>query len=227
MKIVKSIFKQILPIFLIVLNCATFKSEMKGKLEIPAQKNLEATGVNVGFIFSHYRQTMGYDAIPKLENQHQRIRGFDDFFGDALQELTNIQSYATFTDEASDINDPVRRAQKDSLIASHDFIIKMKFVKEKSFASHFLGTLVSSVSATLIPVPYTYSYKINCDVYNRDGHQLLQTYNRQVKLTKWVQSAMIFLYPFYPEKRKQEEIYVECMHDMFKEIETGKVLVII
>ena len=97
---------------MLLTNCATFKSGMKGKFNPPAVKNYQAEPVSVLFIFSHYRQTKGWDVIPKLDNQRERIRGFDDFFNDALGEFSDIGKYAAFTEAASDVNDPERRAKK-------------------------------------------------------------------------------------------------------------------
>lgn len=208
---------------LMTTGCATFKSDMHGKFESSAEKNYQADRVSLLLIFSHYRQTKGWDAIPKLDNQRQRIRGFDDFLVDALNEFSNIEKYSTFTDYASDVNAPQRRAQKDSLKKKHDYVIKVKFMREKSFAKNFLGTFFSSISLSLLPVPYTYSYSVDADLFNSKG-QLLKSYSRQASLTKWVQTLLIFAYPFHPEQRKKEELYVEFLHDIFKQIENEKML---
>ncbi len=224
MKVMNSIFKIFVLYFAFsLIGCATFKSEMKGKFDSTARKNYGAEGVSVFFIFSHLRQTKGYDAIPKLDKKYQRIAGFDDFFQDALKEFSNIKNYSTFTEYASDVNDSKRRAIKDSLMLSHDFVIKIKFLREKSFTTHFLGIIASTVSLTLLPIPYTYSYSVDLDILNSKGH-LIKSYSREASLTKWVQTFLIFIHPFHPEKRKKEEIYVEFLHDIFKQIETEKVL---
>ncbi|MFZ5519554.1 MAG: hypothetical protein ACOY90_23210 [Candidatus Zhuqueibacterota bacterium] len=207
----------------LITGCATFKSDMKGTLVSAPEKNYEADRVSALFIFSHYRQTKGLDAIPKLDNQYERIRGFEDFFQDALKEFSNVQQYSTFTDYAADVNDPARRVLKDSLMQQHDFIIKVQFMRQKSFAKTFLGTIGSSVSLTLLPIPYSYSYSATAEIYNTQG-RLLKTYSRSASLTKWVQSLLIFIYPFHPEQRKKEELYVQFMHDIFKQIETEKIL---
>ncbi|MEE4310605.1 MAG: hypothetical protein V2J62_01940 [candidate division KSB1 bacterium] len=204
-------------------NCATFKADLRGRFEQSSGKNYGADGVSVLFIFSHYRQTNGFDAIPRLDNARQRISGFDDFFQDALNEFSNIHSFATFTEYASDVNEPRRRAQKDSLMRRHDYIMKLKFMRTKSFTSHFLGQIASTLSLTLLPVPYRYSYSVELDLYNSDN-QLLKNLRRSSALTKWVQTLLIFAYPFHPEKRKKEEIYVEMMHDLFRQIESEKIL---
>lgn len=204
-------------------SCATFKSDMTGKYDVAADKNYGADGVKVLFIFSHYRQTKGYDAIPKLDNKYQRIDGFDDFFQDALNEFSNISEYATFTEYASDVNEPERRALKDSLMSAHDYVIKIKFMRQKSFVKYFLGSIGSSLTLTLVPIPYRHSYSVNVEIFNSQ-RQLIKTCSRESALTKWVQTLLIFVYPFHPEKRKREELYVEFMHDIFRQIESERVL---
>jgi len=207
----------------IISNCASFKSEIKGRFASDVEKNYGADGVSVFFIFSHFRQTKGYDAIPKLDSQRKRISGFDDFFQDALNEFSNIKKYSTFTNYASDVNEPQRRAARDSLKQIHDFVMKIKFTREKSFAKSFLGSIASTVSLTLFPVPYTQSYSVELELLDSKG-RLIKNYSRKASLTKWVQTFLIFIYPFHPEKRKREEIYVEFLHDIFRQIETEKAL---
>ena len=225
MKKGKSILIMAIPLLIFTLvGCATFKSEINGRFDSPSEKNYGADGVSVLFIFSHFRQTKGYDAIPKLDNKYQRIGGFDDFFQDALHEFSNIKLYSTFTEYASDVNEPERRAKKDSLMLEHDFVMKIKFMREKSFAKNFLGTIVSTVSLTLFPIPYKHSYSANLEIFDAKGH-LVKSYSRNTSLTKWVQTFLIFIHPFHPERRKKEEIYVEFLHDIFKQIETENVLI--
>ena len=196
---------------------------MIGKYDKNSEKNFRAEPVSLLMIFSHYRQTTGLDAIPKLDDQRQRIGGFDDFLVDALNELSNIKRYSTYTEYASDVNDPSRRTQKDSLMRQHDYIMKMKFMRKKSFTKNFLGTLISSTSLTLFPIAYTYKYSLDAELYDSKG-QLLKTYSRNASLTKWVQTLLIVVYPFHPEQRKKEELYVEFLHDVFKQIEQEKIL---
>ena len=207
----------------LLAGCATFKSDISGKFDAPAEKNVQAKPVRVLFIFSHYRQTKGFDAIPILDNKQERIYGFDNFFNDALKEFSNIKSYDTYTEYASDVNDPKRRALKDTLIAKNDFVIKVKFSREKSFAKHTLGIIFSSLSLSLLPIAYTYNYALDVKVFN-NKNQLIKEYRRSAKLTKWVQTLMMFVYPFYPEKRQKEELYVDFMHDIFKQIEAEEIL---
>ncbi len=223
-------WKSIETLFVIIIalsitGCSAFRSDIKGKFGKEASKNYGAENVSVLFVFRHVRQTLGYDAIPKLENQRQRLDGFDDIFQDALREINNINEYATFTDYASDVNKPERRAVKDTLVANHDYVMYITFSKEKSFAKHFLGTLLSSVTATLMPLPYSRTFTVKADVFN-SKNMLVKSYDRKASLSKWVQTFLIFLYPFHPEKRKTEEIYVGFLHDIFRQIETEKILVL-
>ena len=201
--------------------CATFKSDMTGKYAKTGEKNYNANKVDVLFLFSHYRQTKGFDAIPMLDKRP--INGFNDIFIDALTEFSNIDNYSTFTDMSSDVNKPKRRKEKDSLMHSHDYIIKIKFLNEKSFAKHFFATIGSVVSATVLPMPYKYEYTANIDVFDSE-QRLIKSYSRKVDLTKWWQTFMLFLYPFNHDKRKKELLYVEILHDVFREIESDKVL---
>ena len=207
----------------LIPGCATFRSGMKGEFGGTSEKNYGADKVSVLFIFSHYEQAKGFDAIPKLESSRQIINDFDDFFIDALNELSNLKQYTTYTEFASDVGDPKRRAEKDSLIDAHDFVMRIKLMKENSFVQHFLGTLFSTVSATLLPMPYTRTYSIEVDLLDQD-EILVKSYARQSSLTKWVQTFLIFIYPFHTERRKEEEIYIRFMHDIFRQIETEGVL---
>lgn len=53
---------------------------------------------------------------------------------------------------------------------------------------------------------------------------LVKSYQRQASLSNWVEALLIFVYPFHPIEGKREEIYVEALHDIFRQIETEKVL---
>lgn len=210
-------------VLIIISSCATFKSPIIGQFNSDIEKNYKAERVSILFVFSHYRQTIGYDAIPRLDNKRERIQGFDDFFLDALNEISNIEKYSSYTEYASDVSNSKRRTTKDSLLKQHDIIVKVKFMREKSFTKFFFGTIVSSVTATIVPIRYKYKYLVQVEVLNSD-QQLLKTYSREATLNKWVQTFMLFIYPFHHEKRKKEELYVEFMHNIFKEMEHDKIL---
>ncbi|MCK5856559.1 MAG: hypothetical protein KAG64_03655 [Bacteroidales bacterium] len=209
--------------FILFNSCATFKSNVKGGFEQTAVKNYNAQKVNVLFIFSHYHQSIGYDAIPILESRREYIQGFDNFFLDALNEISNIERYSTYTEFASDVGDSKRRALKDSLLTQHDITIRMKFKQETSFPKFFFGTIVSSLTVTIFPIRYRYKCSVEMNVYN-SKQQLIKSYTRDAILNKWVQTLLIVLYPFHNQKSEKEELYVEIMHDLFKQIETEKIL---
>ncbi|MEA3446378.1 MAG: hypothetical protein U9R19_16810 [Bacteroidota bacterium] len=220
----KSRLLQLSAVFILISlfsSCATFKSDMIGKYDQSGEKNYNAQAVEVLFLFSHYRQTKGFDAIPMLDRRP--ISGFNDIFIDAMNEFSNIDNYSTFTDLSSDVDKPKRRKEKDSLMHSNDYIIKVKFLKEKSFAKHFFATIGSVISATILPMPYKYDYTATIDVFNSE-QKLIKSYTRKMYLKKWWQTFMLFLYPFNHEKRKKELLYVEILHDMFKQIESEKIL---
>ena len=206
----------------LLTGCATFRSELGHRYEGETRRN-DSKPVSVCFVFSHVYQMVGFDAIPKLENKRQRLMGFDDIFLDAQRELTNLGKYATFTDEASDVNDPVRRALKDSLMSVHDYTVKIRIEAKKKFTNYFLGSLASTVTATVAPVPYVQYYTLTADVFDRD-RKLIASYHRRANLTKWVEALLIVIYPFHPEARKREEIYMDFLHDLFRQIESEGVL---
>ena len=220
----KKLIYVLVPVILIFTGCASFRSGIQGKYEGVAEKNFGAGKVSVLFTFEHFKQSKGFDAIPKMENKHQIIGDFEDLFIDAMSELSNVGKYHTFTEYSSDMADPERMEQKDDLLTSHDYIIRAKFMRENSFAKYFLGSLFSSVSATILPIPYTKHYSVTVSVSNSED-VLINTYSREASLTKWVQAALIFIYPFHTEKRKSEEIYIGFMHDIFRQIETEKILI--
>ncbi len=208
-------------VILLGAGCAAFRSDIHGAYDGPAKPNEKAERVSVAFLFTHVQQMRGYDAVPKLVRGGQ---GFADFFRDALPEVTNISRYATFTESAEDVNNPARRAQRDSLTAANDYVIMMRFLRETSFARQALGTILSTVSITTVPVPYTRSYSVTADVYDRSG-RLLKRYERSARVTRWIETFLIFVYPFHPETRKTEEVYVAFLHDIFREIEADRILI--
>lgn len=225
MKSIKLRFTSALIILVVtILNgCATFRSDIEGAYKQPASKNFNAAPVKVLFNLRHLRQTIGLDAIPKLENRYQILSGFDDLLLDGVSEFSNIKRWSSFTEYSSDISDTKRLDEKDSLIASHDFVIRIEFKKEKSFVRYFLGTVGSTLSATLLPIPYTQDYYMNTDVYDANSH-LLKHYERHASTTKWVEFFLFPIYPFHTEKRKTEDIYVNFLHDVFRQIEAEQVL---
>jgi hypothetical protein len=210
-------------ICLILQGCAAHRTEVQGELSGETEKRYGEEKVDVLFLFSHSRQIRGLDAIPKRESERQILSGFDDIFFDALDEFSNLGSYASFTEYSSDVNDPVRRAFKDSLIAANDYVISMRISRETTFSKLFLGSFVSTVSATLIPIPYSRSYSMDTQVFLNDG-SLVAEYHHEAKVTNWVEAFLIFVYPFHPETRKIEETYVDMLHGLFHHIDSEQIL---
>lgn len=205
---------------ILIAGCATFSPPINGMYGKEKVRNLNAEKVDILFIFEHYEQTTGIDAVPKLTRPP---RNFNDIFGNALSEISNIEKYNSITINADDINDIRKRENILRLKKESEYIIEMNFKKEKSFVKFFFGVIVSSFSATIIPIRYKNKYEVEVKVYD-NKEQLIKTYMRDSELDKWVQTFMVFFYPFMHEKRKKEELYVECLHDIFSQIETEKIL---
>lgn len=222
----KTNFSSIIFLALIVsifTGCATFRTEMEGASGLEAAKVPGADPVDVLFMSRHLEQTRGLDAIPKIQNRHQILRGYNDILMDATKEFSNLNRYAAFTDYSSDMSDPERIALKDSLMSSYPLRIAMEFRDEKSFVNYFLGAFGSTLSLTIIPIPYTHDFHLNVDVYDSEG-RYKKSYTRSAQTKKWVQALLLPVYPFHTEVRKVEEIYVEFLHDVFREIEQDKIL---
>ncbi len=205
--------------------CATSRSDIEGRLDAPGSPGARPTEtkVRVLFVLKHARQAEGLDQIPKLDGEGEIIRDFDDLFLDAITELSNIESYATFTEFASDVSKPERRERRDELIAASDFVVRIDFMRRHSSIRHFLGYIASSISLTLVPVPYSRFFSIGVEVQGADGERI-ETYARSASLTTWVQMFLIFLQPFHQEPIKKERIYLELLHDVFSEMESDGAL---
>ena len=206
-----------------LMGCAAFRSDLNGAYQGKVERNLNSRPASALFVFTHVRQTLGYDALPKIVGKTSMIRSFDDVFSNALNEFGNLGKYATFTEEASDVNRPERRATRDSLKTQYDYTVKIRIVEEKRFAATFFAGLTSTVSATLIPVPYRQSYRMETEVFSKEGKPVA-SYHRQVYLSKWVEMFLLFVYPFYPEDRKREEVFMAMLHDTFRQMDSEKVL---
>jgi hypothetical protein len=219
----KKAFLVCLLVLLSPIGCATFRSDVEGKFTAPARKNAEAPKVDVLFLLRHVRQAIGLDEIPKLDDENDIVRDFDDLFLDALAEISNIGNYATFTEFSSDVSEPDRRAKRDELIAKSDFVVRMEFSREHSFIKHFLAGFGSVVSLTLIPMPYSRAFSLEVEVFDADGRSI-RTYRRTASLTRWLQTFLIFLQPFHNEAIKMERIYIEFLRDVFRQMESEGVL---
>ena len=83
----------------------------------------------------------------------------------------------TFTERSDDVNDPARRAMRDSIATANDYVVRIRILRETSFARQTFGTMVSTLTVTLFPVPYSRSYDVTADVYDpyRQPDQAIQT----------------------------------------------------
>ncbi|HBH87530.1 MAG TPA: hypothetical protein DDY17_08030 [Syntrophaceae bacterium] len=205
----------------VLSGCAASRSEMSGIFDRTTEKNLGAEKVSVFFLFRHLEQNHGFDAIPKIKTQG--VKDFDNLFRDALSEISNISPYATFTDSPTDVYKPERRQEVDTFRHSHDYTLEVDFLEESSFAQQCLSGTISLLSLTLIPMPYSWDYTISANLYDKKGTQL-RSYKRKATLNNWTQALLIFVYPFYPMEGKRELIYKDALHDIFRQIETEKVL---
>jgi len=165
-------------------------------------------------------QEKGYDAVPKIIFPDNSFR---DIFAEAMKEITNIKSFATFTDYAEDINDVHRRRTRDSLKSANDFTVHVSIKKENAFSKRFLADLFSYSSATVIPVGYTWDYIITADVLNSEG-KLLKSYTRSASLETWTNILLVFVYPFYASHGVTEEIYFESLRDILRQIDDEGIL---
>lgn len=214
----------VLLLTLFLCGCMATRSEIKGHYTLPAEKNIGAEPVSALFLFKHFSQQKGFDAIPKLNySDIMKANAFDNILRDSLNELSNVNKYETFTEAANDVNLPERREKLKSLRTSHDFTVEIHLLEESSFKQQAFSGLINLVSLTLIPMPYTWDYTMTAHLYDQKG-KLLKSYERKATLDNWVEALLIFAYPFYPIEGKREEIYSGFLHDLFKQIESEKVL---
>jgi len=201
--------------------CAASRTEVSGTFSRSPEKNLGAPPVNVFFLFRHEEQQHGFDAIPKLKSGG--VKDFNNLFRDALGELSNVGQYETFTDQPNDVNDPERRKKREGLRAASDYTLAVRFFEESSFRQQCLSGTISLLTLTIVPMPYSWDYTISADLYDKGG-RLVSSYQRQATLSNWVEVLLMFAYPFHPLEGKREEIYAESLHDIFRQIESEKVL---
>ena len=213
----------ILFVFLFSLSsCITVHSDLE-TINVIEQSRDSDKKVSVFFLFSHYEQVHGYDAIPKVLNRYRIIADFDDIFRNSLTDFSNISNYTTLTEMEDDVNQPKRRAEIDSIKSKHDFTIKLKFMKESTLVGHFFGYLVSLGTITVIPYPFNWQYSLNAEIYDKTGSKI-KSYDQAAELTSWVQALLLFAYPFHNEKLREEEIYLNFFTNVFRKIENDNVL---
>lgn len=205
----------------LMAGCAASRSPIEGAFNRAVQPNLNAGKVNVLFVFRHEEQMHGFDTIPKLQNAG--VADFDNLLGEALREISNIGKYKTHTELPNDVNDPQRREMLVTARAAMDYVIEIDLVEESSFRQQALSATVSTLSLTVIPMPYHWDYTIRARVINRDGKRVA-TLQRKARLANWVEAFLVFAYPFYPLQGKREEIYSDFLHDVFRQIESERIL---
>lgn len=199
--------------------CISFRSEIDNSVPSAATKTDHAP-VTVFFHISHLEQEKGFDVVPKIIPPR---RGFRDIFGNAMKEISNIKSFTTFTDNDNDIDDVKRRELCDSLKNVADFTLHLTIKRENSFAKHFLANIFSFGTIYVVPVAYSWDYIVTVDVFN-PSHKLVKTYSRTATLSTYTEALFLFVYPFYPEGVKIEEIYLESMKNIFYQIESDGIL---
>jgi len=217
--------------------CAASRSEMTGKFNRSTEKNSGADKVSVFFLFKHLEQQHGLDSMPKLREigikdsnntsmdalKYAGITDFNNIFRDALTEISNIAKYDTFTELPQDINNPGRRELSKTFKESNDYTLEIVFFEESSFKQQCFSGIISLLSLTVIPMPYSWDYTITANLSDKNG-KLINSYQRKATLSNWVEALLIFAYPFHPLEGKREKIYDESLHDIFQQIETDKVL---
>jgi len=86
-------------------------------------------------------QQHGFDSIPKLKDYW--VKDFDNLLLDALNEISNISRYSTFTELPNDVNNPNRRQECEALKGAHDYTRNIDFFEESSFKQQCLSGTIS------------------------------------------------------------------------------------
>jgi hypothetical protein len=214
-------FSSIIVFGLLCSGCASFRSDVSG-LYSGSKTSTHATKVKVFFDLYHCEQTIGMDAIPKLLN-YPGIRDWDDIFAESAKRLTNIASYQTFTNAASDVDYPNRRALRDSLLAAADYAVKIEVLRTKSFARHYLGGAVSFLTLTLVPMSFTWDYTVTVTITDRQ-HIVVAEYKRSGSVSTWYQLLLLPWYAFQPEHKQNEDLYLEMLSNVFQQIDSENIL---
>jgi len=191
--------------------------------------------VKLLFLFRHYQFREGLDAVPKLVDPGVTpvdvdalglpagIGDFANIFEDALGEIRNLEAYATYTESSADTSIPERIELRSKLEADADCTVELVFMERSRFVPQFIAGVVSICTLTVIPAWYTWEYSLTARVYDHAGN-VTGTYERSADLRDWVQLLLILVYPFHPRERKIEEIYVEFLHDVFRQMDAEGVL---
>ena len=201
--------------------CAASRSEMIGSYASPVEKNSGAEKVSVFFLFRQLQQQHGFDASQKLKAFP--VKDFPNLFRDSLNEISNISSYDTDNELPSDVDNPKRRHGREELRKNNDYTLEISILEESSFKQQCFSGTISLLTLTLVPMPYSWDYSFDGRLFDKNG-TLVRSYQRSAKLDNWLEAFLIFVYPFYPLEGKREEIYSGFLHDVFRQIESEKVL---
>lgn len=205
---------------LLISGCMSFRSDIHGSFKQESVTLSAREPVTVFFYFSHLEQSKGFDVVPKIIMPR---RGFKDILQESMKQISNVKSFATFTDAYDDIDNVNRRRMRDSLKEANDYTIHIVMRRENSFAKHFLADLFAWSTLSVLPMAYSWEYIFTAQVTDRKGVKIKQ-YQRTSELETWTQALLIFFYPFNPPEVKIEEIYLESLKDIFREIEADGVL---
>ena len=208
-------------LFFALAGCAASRSEITGAYTSPVEKNIGAERVSVFFLFRQLQQEHGFDASQKLKAFP--VKDFPNLFRDSLNEISNLSSYDTDNELPSDVDNPKRRQMRDELRKNNDYTLEISILEESSFKQQCFSGTISLLTLTLIPMPYSWDYSLNGKLFDKSG-KLVRSYQRSAKLDNWLEAFLIFAYPFYPVEGKREEIYSGFLHDVFRQIESEKVL---
>ncbi|NUN71048.1 MAG: hypothetical protein HUU02_15210 [Bacteroidetes bacterium] len=201
-------------------SCMSFRSDLEGGSAVGSAVAGGRSPVSVLFHFTHLEQERGLDVVPKIVPPR---RGFRDIFGESMKQLSNIGSFATYTDSDNDIDNVERRRMRDSLQRANDVTVHFTYTRENSFSKHVLASIISYGTASLVPMGYSWDYLVTATVTNNAG-TVRTTYQRSATVTTWYQLLFLFVYPFYPSEVKIEEIYLESTRSILAQIEQDGVL---
>jgi len=98
-------------------------------------------------------------------------------------------------------------------------VVRVEILEEYSFVRQFFGRVISVVSVTLLPVPYTTRYSVNVEVTRSEAR--VASYRRTISKRMWVQALLLFIQPFHNDTLVRERIYIDLLHDVFRELEAS------
>ena len=120
-------------------SCISFRSDLNGKYHDNTLKAGDTSRISVLFHFTHLEQEIGFDVVPKIVPPR---RGFRDIFGESMKQLSNVRTFATFTDNDNDIDNVERRKLRDSLKTFNDVTIHLIFKKKNSLRRLYVEPVI-------------------------------------------------------------------------------------